>query len=380
MQFKGIKPTILVRGAMTSYSGYGTATMAFIEELDKHVDIVILGIEATQGLPKVIADILQRPLPMTIHMFLEIVPSFSPQGRFRCFSVLYSMIEQGKFTSNIDEEIIRGYDLIVTPNYHSQEAFAKIVGINKVAVVPFGIDTKFFKYRERKLKKHIRFCCVGYMNKRKGIDLTVQAFKEVSKDYNCTLDIHTTGMPFVPEWYKIDKLNIFNRTISRKELLKFYYGHDAMLCSSRGEGFNLPAAEFLSTGGTVVATKWAGHEMFIDEAYAYPLRHKMILVSTLSDIFPEGVQMIDKDWIADDSMWAEPIYEDIVKAMVDICEDREKLKEKMANTSILRDKLNIERVTSELLHTIMEYKVKQDAKRKGRSGRDTAIQTTEVCF
>ena len=37
----------------------------------------------------------------------------------------------------------------------------------------------------------------------------------------------------------------------------------------------MPALEFMSTGGTVIATNWAGHTQWLSNEYAYPLDYTM---------------------------------------------------------------------------------------------------------
>jgi len=356
-EYKTERPGVLFRGALTSYSGYGTATLALIEQLDKYVNLGIVGIEATNGMPKAVADILQRPLVKMIHCFIDFVPTFSAKGKLKqTFSVLYTMVETDKLTGNIDEEVLKSYHMIIVANKQSAKVLGELVGMDKIRVVPVGINTNFFAYKERKINKSIKFACVGYMNRRKGIDITIEAFKQIRKKYNCTLDVRTTGIPLLPEFYKIKGVDIVAETINRDELRDFYYNHDVLVCSSRGEGVNLPAIEMLSTGGSVIATKWAGHEMFMDEAYAYPVKHKMVYTNRKSKIYPKNVLFIDKKWMLPGTKWAEPILKDVVESMKDICENRERLKEKMANTYLLREKFDIKKVAEDFWKTILEFK------------------------
>ena len=355
--YKTIRPGLIVRGAMTSYSGYGTATMSLVEQLDKVADIGLVAVEATNGMPPKIAEILQRPLVKQVHCFLDIVPPFSAKGKLKeTMSILYSMVETDRFTSNIDENILKSYHLIIVANKVSQKVFGDLVGIDKVKVVPLGIDTNFFKPVKRNLDGNIKFACVGYMNKRKGMDLTMKAFQEVRKKYKCTLDVHTTGAPLLPEFYAIDDVTILAETINREEIRQFYYDHDVLVCSSRGEGANLPAIEMLSTGGSVIASTWAGHEMFMDERYAYPVRHKMVYTNKKVKLFGGNINFIDRTWIKPGTRWAEPLLEDIINAMKDVCENKDNLRQKMDNTYLLREKLNIEKVAKDFWDTILEFK------------------------
>ncbi len=352
-----VRPGVLFRGALTSYSGYGTAALTLIPQLDKWMDLGLIGIEITNGTPQSVTDILQRDLIKQIHCYIEFTPTFGCNGKLRdTFSVLYTMVETDRLTSNTNEALLKSYHLIIVANKQSQKVLGDVVGIDKVKVVPLGIDTNYWKYKKRKLKKRIRFACVGYMNKRKGIDLTLKAFREVRKKYDCTLDIHTTGMPLRKELYNFDGVNLVAETYDRDELRDFYYTHDVLVCSSRGEGCNLPAMEMLSTGGTVIASKWAGHEMFMSRDYAYPVKHKMVYTNKNIKIFEGDVNFVDKDWITPGTKWAEPLLDDIVRQMENICSDRETLMDKMENTQVFRDKFNSEKIANEFWETINVFK------------------------
>jgi glycosyltransferase involved in cell wall biosynthesis len=56
----------------------------------------------------------------------------------------------------------------------------------------------------------------------------------------------------------------------------FYEKAHVLLAPSRGEGKNMPALEFMSTGGTVIATNWAGHTQWLDPSYSYPLDYTLM--------------------------------------------------------------------------------------------------------
>jgi glycogen synthase len=62
-------------------------------------------------------------------------------------------------------------------------------------------------------------------------------------------------------------------------LREFYAAQHVLLAPSRGEGKNMPALEFQSTGGAVIATNWGGHQQWLSPAYAYPLNYDLVPLS-----------------------------------------------------------------------------------------------------
>ena len=76
--------------------------------------------------------------------------------------------------------------------------------------------------------------------------------------------------PQMEQW--TPKLKIHFATWPRDLLMEFYAGCHVLLAPSRGEGKNLPALEFQTSGGAVIATDWGGHTEWLSDQFAYPLK------------------------------------------------------------------------------------------------------------
>lgn len=349
------KPTILIRGGISTYTGYGSALCSLASELTNYLNVALWGIDVSMGLPRDITAILEKPIPQKIDLFLDFVTPFNAYGNFRnVYSILYSMVEQTGFTKNVIIDDLKKYNKIIVPNYVAKEVFDKATGKDS-AVVPLGIDPRFWKFKKRKLGSKIRFCTTGYMNKRKGIDITVKAYKTVRKDYDCSLDIwNVNNAPMPKEWNDVDDLKIIEHPTLKVGLREFYYNHDVLLAVSRGEGFNMAAVEFLATGGSVIGTPWAGQAMWLSENFAYPVKFKMIPVTSVSDIFPSTMQFIDEEWLVKGNEWVEPDLVDTIDNMVKCCENREELKDKMNNTYIIGREFDIRKIAKHFLYEILD--------------------------
>ncbi len=350
-----IKKTILIRGGISTYTGYGSALCSLADELQNYLDVALWGIDVSMGLPRSITAILEKPIPNRIELFLDFVTPFNAYGNFKdIYSILYSMVEQTGFTKNVIVDDLKKYNKIVVPNPVAKVVFDKATGKDS-AIVPLGIDPRFWSYRRRKLGNKIRFCTTGYMNKRKGIDIAVKAYKTVRADYDCSLDIwNVNNAPMPKEWESITDLKIIEHPTLKTGLREFYYNHDILLAVSRGEGFNMAAVEFLSSGGSVIGTPWAGQAMWLSENFAYPVKYKMIPVTSISDIFPSTMKMIDENWLVEGNEWVEPDLDDTIKQMVRVCENRKELQDKMYNTYIIRREFDIRKVTKHFLYEILK--------------------------
>ena len=350
-----MKHTILIRGGISTYTGYGSALCSLAGELENYLNVALWGIDVSMGLPRNITAILERPIPNKIHLFLDFVTPFNAYGNFKdVYSILYSMVEQTGFTKNVIVDDLKKYNKIIVPNPVAKEVFDLATGKDS-SIVPLGIDPRFWKYKKRRIGDKIRFCTTGYMNKRKGIDVSVKAYQTVRKDYNCSLDIwNVNNAPMPREWEQTPDLKIIERPTLKVGLREFYYNHDVLLAVSRGEGFNMAAVEFLSSGGSVIGTAWAGQAMWLSENFAYPVKYKMIEVTAISDIFPTTVKMIDENWLVKGNMWVEPDLDDTIKQMVRVCENKQELKQKQENTCIIRREFDIRKVAKHFLYEILQ--------------------------
>jgi FkbM family methyltransferase len=101
--------------------------------------------------------------------------------------------------------------------------------------------------------------------------------------------------PAAPEIVLID------RDLDDAALLRLYAEADAMVLPSRGEGFNLPAAEAMAAGLPVIVTGHGGHMDFCDAATARLLRMRFV---------PSRSHLASPH-----SLWAEPDADDLVAAL-----------------------------------------------------------------
>ncbi|MBP0494960.1 FkbM family methyltransferase [Roseomonas indoligenes] len=96
-------------------------------------------------------------------------------------------------------------------------------------------------------------------------------------------------------------MELIDRDLPEEELLALYRDADAMVLPTRGEGYNLPAAEAMAAGLPLIVTGYGGHMDFCDQETARLLRWRFA---------PSGSHLATPG-----SLWIEPDEDDLVDAL-----------------------------------------------------------------
>jgi glycosyltransferase involved in cell wall biosynthesis/Flp pilus assembly protein TadD len=102
----------------------------------------------------------------------------------------------------------------------------------------------------------------------------------------------------------IPEIVMVNRDLSASELIELYRGADAAVLPTRGEGFNIPAAEALAAGLPLIVTGYSGHTDFAGPDVARQVEFHFSPSRT--HLHSYG------------SVWADPDVEDLAAAMREV--------------------------------------------------------------
>ena len=204
-------------------------------------------------------------------------------------------------------------DILVCPCEFNRREFAPFHP-HDLHVVPEGIDPlafPFYQRREPYAHEPFRLLWLGYWVPRKGPHLAIEAFvawlRSGRMPRNAQLYLKSQGFqhPGIqirkaaqkpgtpPDFYPAEQLLpgqgpeivTDTRDVSAAELLKLYQSAHALIAPSYGEAWNLPAGEYMATGGPVIFTAWGGHVDFCDSSTGYPLiNFRMVNIEQLPEV------------------------------------------------------------------------------------------------
>jgi FkbM family methyltransferase len=153
---------------------------------------------------------------------------------------------------------------------------------------------------------------------RKGVDVLLEAFQRAFRRHDpVRLLIKVFPNPLNEVSAQILRLReadpdtaeimLLDRDIGEAELLDLYSHADAVVLPTRGEGFNLPAAEAMAAGLPVIVTGYSGHLDFCDKSVRL-IDYRF--APSCSHLAVAG------------SLWVEPDVEDLALAMTGAVQDR----------------------------------------------------------
>ncbi len=112
------------------------------------------------------------------------------------------------------------------------------------------------------------------------------------------------------------EIRLVNEDLDEAALLNLYRDADAMVLPTRGEGYNLPAAEAMAAGLPLIVTGHGGHMDFLGPEEARLVDYSF--ASSGSHVATAG------------SVWADPLVDDLAAALRELVEEPEAARERAA--------------------------------------------------
>jgi hypothetical protein len=313
---------VLIKSPFSDYSGYGRDGFGLARALhrwgcDVYLQPTWLDVPVPRDLLPLFAKELRAPFDLLINHWDPGHLGITPEAR-QCarVAVAWTMWEfaggpgkGGKGVSGLVPHCparstlknrLRWFDMVLGYDPVSLAALQPYIPPKvHYGVLQGGYDAGEWKKAERDwFSERFGFIMHGALNDRKCPWTAIEAFQalkfERGDDFaGATLALHTNApgklFPELNEPFKATKIRVFVDAFDRPTLDDFYSAGHCLLAPSRGEGKNLPALEFMSTGGVVAGTNFGGHAMWMNADYAYPLDY------TLAPTFE------DKPWGAHDA-------------------------------------------------------------------------------
>lgn len=163
--------------------------------------------------------------------------------------------------------------------------------LNKIKIVPHGVDTDLFIPKEKEDDGIFRFLCNkgwrGALTDRGGVQYLLKAFtEEFSKGEKIELNLHINPAYIDPASVKqcMDnlKLNensppikVSSSNIPYKNLPALYQSADCYVCATRAESFDLGTAEAMACELPVITTGYGGQIEHMDETCADFINYRL---------------------------------------------------------------------------------------------------------
>jgi len=305
---------VLLKSPFSQYSGYGTDGFGLARALhrwgcDVYVQPTWLDVPVPRDLFPLFTKELRAPFDLLINHWDPEHLSITPEAR-QCARVAvgWTMWEfaggPGKPRADGGPRPVSGlvpHCRGLTTLRGRLKWFDLVLGYDPVslaAIEPYmppkvhygilqgGYDSGDWKPVERDwFGERFGFAMHGSLNRRKAPWTAIQAFNELKFEKGdefagATLALHTsmpdTLFPELNGPFEQQKIRVFVEAFDKPTLDQFYASAHCLLAPSWGEGKNLPALEFQTTGGVVAATNFGGHTMWLNGDYAYPLDYALV--------------------------------------------------------------------------------------------------------
>jgi glycosyltransferase involved in cell wall biosynthesis len=295
---------VLLKTPLSAYSGYGNDGIGLARALIRSgVDVYVQPTHVDAPLPSDVLSLLgkrlEAPFDLMIHHIDPMQMGLLPQEKSAStVTVGWSMWEYTNFGNMRGRSKLRkalsNYDLILGYDEVTKACFEPYVNSAKTAVgVLQGgfLPEDWPKVEKDWFSDRFGFCMTGMLNERKDPFVTIMAFKELKEEYpeefepaELHLKTMSPGLHSAMEQW-VPKLRVHYASWPEDVLKQFYSVQHVLCAPSRGEGKNMPALEFQSMGGAVIATNWGGHTGWLSPEYAYPLDYKLMPLDGNPSVF-----------------------------------------------------------------------------------------------
>jgi len=173
---------------------------------------------------------------------------------------------------------------LIVPSHAVQEMFLESgIPQEKITIIPNGVDPSIYHpYGPTvalPLQRKTVFLWVGGFLPRKGLDILIKAYlKAFHKNDDVLLLIKAVGLnsaykdaPFPPELLDAQNnpnaplINVIRQDLDEMQMAGLYRSVTALISPYRGEGFNLPVLEAMTTGCLVAASDTNPTNEFVPE-------------------------------------------------------------------------------------------------------------------
>jgi glycosyltransferase involved in cell wall biosynthesis len=276
---------ILFSSKFTSLSGFGYQAMKYATSLSRQADVYIKNtsisrFDWTDDFWYLLGKRPKKEIPVLIYD--GNLNGQSPASMHGDFPIkgYYTMFETDRIAPSMVEDI-NSYNFCIVPSTFCKKVFEESGVTVPIFVVPHGIDSEEFAFKEREEKpEFFVFGIYGILTPRKGVHLAIEAFeKAFPYSQFPQVYLHIKSSHYIQYWKEPDDPRVLTYdpiVLSRQNLVKILHNWNCLVHPSMGEGSGLTLVEAISTGMPVIATNFSGMTDYLSEETGYPVNYELI--------------------------------------------------------------------------------------------------------
>jgi glycosyltransferase involved in cell wall biosynthesis len=277
---------------------------------------------ATRRLPSKIQNLV-RPAPVDAERIVTIRNTYPPRpnGMLGDLRLVHLAWEESSIPDALAGLINLHLDGVLAPSEFSKQAIRNSGVRVPISVIGHGIDHSGLAPRvidPREGRGQVTpslpftFLHISSGLARKGIEELITAYCMAFSSYdpvllviktfdNATNTIHAWVERLTSASRYSPAIQIISEELDQREMDFLYHIADALVLPTRGEGFNLPAAEGMARGVPVIVTRYSGHLDFCNDKNSF-------LIDCSYEISTSHLNIAN-------SFWARPSIEQLLQAM-----------------------------------------------------------------
>jgi autotransporter strand-loop-strand O-heptosyltransferase len=275
-----------------------------------------------------------------VHIVLNETDHYYFYDNYDGIKIAYNVWETTRQPDNFFERL-KSFDQVWVPSkWQRQCTIDQGISPEKVKVVPEGVDVDMYKpinrVVSRPMNRPFRFLLVGRWDYRKSTREIIESFTNTFSEDEDVEMILSIDNPFANDGLnsteeRLEKFGIHHKGLkvvhhlSKEEYANMIKTSDVFVSCARGEGWNLPLIEAMSSGIPSLYSNWGAQLEFAED--------KGIPVNILHEI-NASIQTDDYKWIENaPGMYAEPDFNDLSIKLRNVYENYLVHKRKALNDS-----------------------------------------------
>jgi len=280
------------------------------------------------------------------------------QDVFRGHVVQWVVFESSKIPSKVFGNLLLADSIWVPSNWGRQILMAHNIDLEKISVVPEGVNTGLYHpYARVKSDRPFRFLFVGKYEERKSCQETISAFAQSfgnSPDVELVIKTHYMKKGLTDVEQQITKLNLNNvgAIIGAVDNLQYIYNQcDILVAPTKGEAWGLPIIEAAASGLPIITTYYSGHTEYLQHITnsVVPVDYQLFPIDC--EIYKECYPETDNNW----GQWAVPDIDNLAEAMMLSKTHKDYLAENaFKNSKIIRTRFSWQNSVDIAIQTLKE--------------------------